>query len=396
MSRLVINKNFQKKYLSTAYKTLVAPDVPMHIYGYEHPNAGYRGYFYFAYTNVHEFLDRLDYIHNSSYIEYNNYSSPNAYYRLLDAFNGSYWYGITGSAVRQDTGLPSNLFLVNESVLKVIDKINIKLREGLDTLPKVTDYYANYSISSLSEEDQNIFMSKEINPYWLGQTFLSNDKSIRHSAFQAFAYIGVITEEEADLMNNMFIRIKKYSSVEDRSTLLFGESFMRSDEYNLEYNAESNTIDYELQSTESVYKVCVENEYDNLVNNGYVQSVNNPLNEQLYIIDFAYNDHKFDRTNHDFGTTDYYYVYNNSISSTTRLVYSHGGSAVVDLYSAAYLKTPIRKFYNEQNGKVVPQLSYIALSVSETGQGADIEFDKIDEIEYIDNLKFRFRIPKEY
>jgi hypothetical protein len=57
--------------------------------------------------------------------------------------------------------------------------------------------------------------------------------------------------------------------------------------------------------------------------------------------------------------------------------------------------SPLQKFYNPVLDKEVAQASYIATELGDiTSETADVKYDHMDKIEYIDSFRLRFRLPR--
>ena len=52
------------------------------------------------------------------------------------------------------------------------------------------------------------------------------------------------------------------------------------------------------------------------------------------------------------------------------------------------------QYFTKADGSKVLQSSYIAINIGDiTDDDADIQYDHVDKIDYIDSIKFRFRLP---
>jgi len=52
------------------------------------------------------------------------------------------------------------------------------------------------------------------------------------------------------------------------------------------------------------------------------------------------------------------------------------------------------QYFTKLDGTKVLQSSYIAINIGDiTDEDADIQYDHVDKIDYIDSIKFRFRLP---
>lgn len=290
MAKIVINKNFQKRYLFKAYERLLKNDYGVN-YRYCTPYTG----------SVNPFQDNGN---KKMYLDLSTYQTQST----------------------QIDGKISNIFLCTETTLNVFNKINNSLK-NLNSLPKI---YGDLTLDVLK----------------LTNSLYSQSKVVRDGAISYFESANIITEEESQFMKNNFYCLYPDSlildDIVDKLTLL-------------EDNILNFSIDKPLNLSE-IYKLS-----------------NNPMSEQLYLIIFPFNDTKFVNNIQDITIQSYFNQSNEGI------------------YPVGFTR-----MYKKDTNTSEFQIPYLAFSLSEENGGGDIEYDHLDEIEYLDNIKLSLELPKQY
>ena len=331
MGKIVVNKNFQSKYLYKAFERLVKPDYSqLYVSG-----------LFAAYGNSSATDQK-----RSPYID-------------LSSGLTNYWSGINGQdgiILNLVTSVTTHL-ICTETYLTVLNKINKALKNN--TLPNVP---SNSSAGS--------GFAKTLPPFipQLVDTLFSTNVTYRNNGYKYFYNAGIITQDEYNyiLSNTSGVRRVSVSNVNTAPCYPYVyEPFNGSTT-----TVSNNSIDI---NTNEVLRLDTP-----------LKNITNTKNEQMYIVIIPLCDVKF-----------------SNLSSAQPVAIYRAGTLEDKGYSitpASYNTALFQyaTFHNKVANTVVPQIPYIALSLTEVGAGGDIEYDHLDEIEYLDEIKITINLPKEY
>lgn len=357
MAKIVINKNFQSKYLYRAYERLVKPDYSIN-------------------TSIIK-------TRNNSTGEVQNWTvglnnAPVQAYNDLSSVYKTTWAGvdktasITYNGVPYDNAqlVPHQYFLCDETFLTLLNKINKTAKNGMSSFPKLVN-----SIDATAVTTANKTLN--LNMMLLSATLFSPKKTIRDNAIDYFVQSGIITSTEGTQIKattSTFNLIDPNVSIDSYG----GKYVPKITDITTTYT--SGTIDMSLPKS-----LRLDNPY---------KAVNNVANTSLYLLVIPYCDTKFVN-----GLLNKIVV----TFSAPALSTEQQPNGTVALGSECYMESDIgiiqtgyNTFHNKATNTVVNQIPYIALSITEVGQGGDIEFDHLDEIEYFDEIKISMTLPKEY
>jgi hypothetical protein len=318
MAKIVVNKNFNNKYVSKAYELLFRPDNTIGdttVRSRYYSSVGHGGW-----TTTTATVGR--YVQND----------------LNSSVEGSEYQGSTQS-------FDNNYFLCGESMLNLIDKINTLFVNG--TQPNIRRFD--------NTDSQVPIIMKVLTP-----ALFNMDKTIRDNAVDYFVTTSVITEAEGNNIKTLLSPLVEFGPNDSNIDTV--------DNVNIECNTENNISNINLNRILKVRE-------------GYLAE-NNTNGETMYILSIPFTDIKFNKNGYN-TVSLHSYVY----SDTGNYQFVYGDYK----YSYGFIDIP------KQNGvEVVEQIPYVALSIGEVGSGSDIEYDHVDEIEYIDSISFDINLPKEY
>lgn len=353
MAKIVINKNFQSKYLYRAYERLVKPD-------YSINTAKIKG-------------------RNTSGVVINPWdvgpnNAPVQAYNDLSSVYKTTWAGVdkTASTYNNDDAhlVPHQYFLCDETFLTLLNKINKTAKNGMSSFPKLVN-----SIDATAVTTANKTLN--LNMMLLSATLFSPKKTIRDNAIDYFVQSGIITSTEGTQIKattSTFNLIDPNVSIDSYG----GKYVPKITDITTTYT--SGTIDMSLPKS-----LRLDNPY---------KAVNNVANTSLYLLVIPYCDTKFVN-----GLLNKIVV----TFSAPALSTEQQPNGTVAYGSECYMESDIgiiqtgyNTFHNKATNTVVNQIPYIALSLTETGMGGDIEYDHLDEIEYLDEIKISMTLPKEY
>ena len=355
MAKIVINKNFQSKYLYRAYERLVKPDYDITTnspsmywnrggYGTYDPNE--------SATLAH---------------------SPISIYNDLSSTYKTTWQGVDVFWDGESTGkkhlVPHQYFLCDETFLTLLNKINKTAKSGMSAFPKTVNSFAgNVTVTGTNR-------TANLNIMLLVGSLFSPKKQVRDYAIDYFVSGAFITADEGTQIKNI---LSTFRLVDNNYTVdNYGVTYVpKTTDITSAYN--NNVLDM------TVNKVL-------RLDNPYKQSTENISNQTLYVLVIPYCDTKFID-----GNKSKYTGYDTTLSDMNVLVNNaQSGNGLWESTNSKVL-TGYNTFHNKATNTVVNQIPYIALSLTETGLGGDIEYDHLDEIEYLDEIKISIVLPKEY
>jgi len=270
MKKIVVNKNFNKRYLKTSLELYLFPD------------------------------------------QQNRISRKGVKYYLNYALN---YVGVNGS---KNSGWvqPTRWFIVTDSYLKLLDKLNdIAYNNLIDTV----------SSNKMNDDDWHRLFNYVT-------AFNATD---RDKVWEYLLSLNLITEEEYQTSS---ISCRGFGQIlKDSLVWTYNEQF---DYYTLNH----------------ISPLSLEQRWDN--------STNNVNSEQLYIMTSLPSFSGFNNY------PDNVYITRGGIEQT----------AV--------------KYYREDIGSYIYQMSYMAHTLTDRSGDGDIQFDYIDKIDYIDSLEMSFKLPK--
>lgn len=353
MAKIVINKNFQSKYLYRAYERLVKPDYSINTAKIKGRNPG-------------------GVVINPWDVGPNN--APVQAYNDLSSVYKTTWAGVdkTASITSYDNAhlVPHQYFLCDETFLTLLNKINKTAKNGMSSFPKLVN-----SIDATAVTTANKTLN--LNMMLLSATLFSPKKTIRDNAIDYFVQSGIITSTEGTQIKattSTFNLIDPNVSIDSYG----GKYVPKITDITTTYT--SGTIDMSLPKS-----LRLDNPY---------KAVNNVANTSLYLLVIPYCDTKFVN-----GLLNKIVVTFSAPALSTEQqpngVVAYGSECYTES-DIGIIQTGYNTFHNKATNTVVNQIPYIALSITEVGQGGDIEFDHLDEIEYLDEIKISMTLPKEY
>lgn len=348
MAKIVINKNFQSKYLYRAYERLVKPDYP-------------------SYTDnmVSHWVG--DAVWKARY-------RIMPYYNDLSSAFTSTWAGVSPS-VKNGNGDDStiteshynrcNYFVCDETFLTFLNKLNTKIKnEGLNSLQKTPTVFNSVT----NQTDVN--KTANININILMASLFNMNKTIRDNTIKYFELSNIISTSESNLIKSLLSPLKRINNN------------VSMDGYGVSYIASSNQLVSNLNNTTLEF---VSNEVLKL--EVPYKSSNNLINSNLYVLILPVVDTKLSKP----ANNNMFFSY----IGLNKTVYDGNVNDIVDGASSKMM-LPYTSFHDKVTNTAVNQIPYIALSLTETGMGGDIEYDHLDEIEYLDEIKISMTLPKEY
>lgn len=355
MGKIVVNKNFQSKYLYRAFERLVKPDYDI---------TNYKIFAtYNSTNNIYDFSE----------------VSNSPIYMNLNSVYGNVWSGVglnhysaaSGDPTYNRTHLvPNQYFLCDETFLTLLNKINKTAKSGMTSFPKVVNSQSGGVTVTGSNKTANL------NIHYLCSSLFSNSITIRNNTIDYFVSGSFITAEEGTQIKNIL------------STFKLVDNNYAVDSYGGIY----------VPKTTDLSTVYVDNVLNMTVNkvlrldNPYKQSNDNIANQTLYVLVIPFSDTKTSGYNPD--KIVGFVIAGGDISISTTPRASFTPYKWEDADGKCY--TGYQTFHNKATNTVVNQIPYIALSLTEVGAGGDIEYDHLDEIEYLDEIKISIALPKEY
>ena len=172
MAKIVINKNFQSKYLYRAYERLVKPDYSINT------NIRWQNYSSGA----------------GNTLDVTNNAAPIQAYNDLSSVYKTTWAGVDTTYLA-DAGdnkqlVPHQYFLCDETFLTLLNKINKTAKNGMSSFPKTVNMTDGNITVTASNKTANL------NIMLLVATLFSPKKSIRDGAIDYFVQAGIITSTE--------------------------------------------------------------------------------------------------------------------------------------------------------------------------------------------------------
>lgn len=348
MAKIVINKNFQSKYLYRAYERLVKPDYSIN-------------------SNV-----RLTNVGSGSLAvsDSTNYTAPIQAYSDLSSVYKTTWSGVDafwdGNGTNKIHLVPHQYFLCDETFLTLLNKINTTAKSGMSAFPKtVNSISGNVTVTTANK-------TANLNIMLLVGSLFSPKKQIRDYAIDYFVQGNFITSDEGTQIKailSTFNLVDPNVSIDNYGGIYLPKITDITSSYT------NGVIDLSINKT-----LRLDNPY---------KHTENTYNRNLYILVIPYCDTKFIDGNYkivtwhtakDLNVLNWTGDYANSNAET----------------ATGVIQTGYNTFHNKATNTVVNQIPYIALSLTETGLGGDIEYDHLDEIEYLDEIKISIALPKEY
>lgn len=241
---------------------------------------------------------------------------------------------VNSSNINTNSGACQLLFC-NDSFLNIIDKVNTIL------------YDSTYSSIP--------FHGTTIDVRILLNTILSKNVSCRNNALTFLVNNGVITQTDMDKS----LEVLSFMSDFDVSKT------------NFTYDSENDVWQYRYD-----LPIKLQTFYNETMNVSAEQL-------SLVFIPF-FTDNFVDYTvTGGWSGQDYNHI---GYVSYERLIREHGDSRFFKPYS---------EFYSTVHQQNVPQITYFSATISEVGQGGDLQFDHTNQIDYFDEIRMKFKIPKE-
>lgn len=350
MAKIVINKNFQSKYLYRAYERLVKPDYSIHTYISFGTRSG---------TNDSYNLTGASHI---------------PYYNDLSSVYKTNWSGVSlnewvAPTEHKNVLIPHQYFLCDETFLTLLNKLNKIIKDDITTLPKVVNSCASTAVTSGNK-------TANVNILYLVASLFSASMTVRNNTIDYFSMSNIISTSDAIQIKNTL------------STLDLVDNNVSVNTYGYMYVPKLADI------TTNITNGLVDIEFNKVLrlDNPYKKSIDNVANNNLYILAIPFSDSKMSgpvNVNKILGlvTPGDISLNYNPFASYSAFKYEESRSIVSLGYTT---------FHNKATNTVVNQIPYIALSLTETGLGGDIEYDHLDEIEYLDEIKISIALPKEY
>lgn len=348
MAKIVVNKNFQSKYLYRAYERLIKPDYSIN-------------------TNI-----RLQYQGSPGWATSNLtlVESPIQCYNDLSSVYKTTWAGVD-TTWESDSGnklhlVPHQYFLCDETFITLLNKINKIAKDGMTAFPKTV----NATVSATTVTSSN--KTANLNIMLLVSSLFSAKRQVRDYAIDYFVSANIISLSEGNQIKSI---LSTFNLVDNNVSIdTYGGTYVpKVTDINSSYN--NGSIDISINKTLRL-------------DNPYISS-ENLLNTNLYILVIPYSDTKFID-----GYTNKILRFDSNFDLNT-LIFNGSGATQPETATGTVL-TGYNTFHRKDTNTVVNQIPYIALSLTETGLGGDIEYDHLDEIEYLDEIKVTIALPKEY
>lgn len=350
MGKIVVNKNFQSKYLYRAFERLVKPD-----------------------TDINTVIR-----HNNDGNGYNetrnctNITPPIPCYIDLSSTYKTTWLGVDDfwdtTAFNVSHLVPHQYLLCDETFITLLNKINKNAKNGMTIFPKTVNYVPSTAVTGSNR-------TANLNIMLLVGSLFSPKKTVRDGAIDYFVSSSFITAEEGNQIKGILSIFKLVDNNYTRDS--YGGVYVPKATTDITTTYNSNVLDM-------IFNKVLR------LDSPYKQSTENISNQQLYILVIPYCDTKF------------------IDGFTNKVVHWAGSSADLNVLNSTSFNTypyesdigkvmvGYQTFHNKVANTVVPQIPYIALSLTEVGAGGDIEYDHLDEIEYLDEIKITINLPKEY
>ena len=343
MAKIVINKNFQSKYLYRAYERLVKPDKDITTYVVNSIGS----------SAVYDFSAR----------------GHISYYTDLSSIYKSTWQGVSINDWPYDgTKVQKSLqyFVCDETFITLLNKINKTIKDGMSSLPKIVDSVSgNIAVTSSNK-------TAEINMVLLVTSLFSSNVTIRNNTIDYFVGANIISLSDGNTIKNILSGLKLIDnnvSIDNNSI-----TYVPKVSNITTGNVSNSSMDLTLGNTLRL-------------DNPYIKTTDNPTGTNLYVLVIPYIDTKFPKGG-DGKTLTF------STGQTLNPLLAISGTN--NEYSTGVALAGYNCFHRKDTNTVVNQIPYIALSLTETGLGGDIEYDHLDEIEYLDEIKVTIALPKEY
>lgn len=353
MAKIVINKNFQSKYLYRAYERLVKPDYSINnciVSNWDGSN-----------TNLYLY----DMSKRGTITYYNDLSSV---YKPTWSGIGMDFDGTYNNPSDTVQKIPHQYFLCDGTFITLLNKINKLIKDGMSVLPKVVNSTSVTAVSDINK-------TANISIVMLYASLFNADKNVRNNTIDYFVSSNIISISDGNIIKSILTTF----NLVDLNVML---------------NSYGGTY---LPKVEDFSSILNGTNIDILINktlrldNPYNKVIDNPINSQLYILVIPYVDSKMTD-----GLTNKVLRWGAPTANLNTLT-SDGRNNLVNVeFGTGKCLVGYNCFHNKATNTVVNQIPYIALSLTETGMGGDIEYDHLDEIEYLDEIKISIALPKEY
>ena len=350
MANIVVNKNFNQKYLSKSYLRLFQCDYDI--------NTWYSGVVW------------SDYGWHSGY---GSNIQPTYYNQLHTAITGNGdWQGVSDgnyndiySYSYNYAQYPTNVLICSEKFITLLDKINKEFKKSTITLPKV-----NVNIRPTTDTSR----TRQLDMKYLVNTIFHGNINVRNSAIQYFVGAELITQEEADFIKTTTAAIKlSLTNPYDRAPATADRVIKKND---MTYTQEDTLFNMKITRP-----LSLDNTYKN---------INNPEGVPMYVLFIPYSSTQFNKYYYSNEVIGYHHTY------ATDLDLQDGNGQVYRNSDNNKTHLGYQTFHKKDTNTVVRQIPYVALSIGTTGSGSDIEYDYMDTIDYLDGVEFKVSIPKKY
>lgn len=349
MSKIVVNKNFNYRYLSKFVDLLFWPNGAQTVADNSDSNIDL--YYWTGDNGTRWTYDRTgDTDRGKIYICYPNMVSSVDYTYTISTGDPC-----NGNNIAQQ-GSP--LMWVNRTFIDTIDRINEKIRDGEIWQTELGNKNTTTTLPS-------------VNINYLFNTLFCNNTTYRRNALQWLVNNNIITTDEQTAINKTISSITQYNVANKTRVNIDSNRFTKKYKYS-----------QPLKLT-NPYRVT-----------------NNLLSEKMFLVFITYSSYQFDNIlgNMTNITNDVGYNSRNNVNPDYRQN-NYYSSSQTSSYTREHDNTRVYKsivgLYSKEKAKVYPQAVYVALEVGLTGSGADIEFDNLDKVDYIDDFQFQFNSFKE-
>lgn len=317
----------------------------------------------------------------------------------------------------------TNLFLVTENFLTLMNALNKSLHDNLlqtKIVPVNYTYTAGSGFSVVPDTaNKNLIMNAFNGPAGnnVSDAFNSYEKMAEFGVEGNINYDGCVSSSVTEL----FLRHLYSKDKEKRKrAFAFAKSFYGMNA-TLVNGIEANNEMIPAEDFDSdLFQVTVTGDIIQLnyptpikFIDKYVETINNPGNKKLFLY-FPYitsnamrgnDDTKFDYRDSQISLftglktaslqaiTHNTYLSLNAMFNSTFTGRSKAATGVGALYRNADMPTLTNTIWSKVKGKVIDQMGYTALRITQVGGGGDIQFDYINKIDYIDSLTIGIKAP---
>jgi len=317
----------------------------------------------------------------------------------------------------------TNLFLVTENFLTLMNALNKLLHDNIlqtKIVPVNYNYSAGAGFSITPDTTNRTLIINAFN----GPT--GNNVSDAFNSYEKMAEYGVEGNVNFDgcvssSVTELFLRHLYSKDKEKRKrAFAFAKSF---------YGMNTSLVNGIEANNEMIPAEDFNSDLFNITINGdiiqfdyptpikfmdkYVETINNPGNKKLFLyfpyitsnamrgnsdIDFDYRESHISlftglKTASLQATTHNTYTALNTLFNPTFTGRQKASTGVGTLYRNADMPTLTNTIWSKMRGKVIEQIGYTALRITQVGGGGDIQFDYINKIDYIDSLTIGIKAP---